>query len=262
LDILNLKCKISSCEKSDFFERKNQKDFKNEYNLPKGKNNDVNDINNDSNKNENIEENFISLNAEMNLIQNKFPEIFLFYKEKYLLDICQSISDVNVITYKLNELKEKEKIIKNCKEDEFVKSTNQTNSLIKLISEAIYNIDKDIFLKQKNVETKDQKFLEFENFNFKELEYFYYNYISKVYPNMENSIENSLLNMIKINDSFIFSLIILMTIFIFIFAIYIYFIYIKKLIHFLSISRCIFKIISTNMIFDTPKLVAWVESRF
>ncbi len=237
LNILNIKCKISSCEKSQFINRQLQSDFRLSYNYSF-----IQDVNSDQ---------------EMNLITNEFPEIYEFFETKYLLDICATISQINEITYDFNSESAKALLLGKCKKDKIILSANQTVSLMALIKDAIFNLDKNILLKN-----SDNKMDEFANENFKNMEYIYYNYMNKVYPNLEYYVELSLNSFSSKIETFIVSFMILFSVLILFFAIYIYFVYIKTLIHMLSISRCVIKVIPTNVIFGTPKLESWIESKF
>jgi len=238
LNILNIKCKISSCEKSQFINRDISSDFNLNYNYSY-----IQDP---------------SADQEMNSITNEFPEIHDFYESKYLLDVCETISQINEITYDFNSESAKALIISKCKNDKIIVSANQTVSLMALIKDAIFNLDKNIIL----LKNTNDRLEEFSNQNFKDIEYIYYNYLSKVYPNLEYYVELSLYNFSYKIEIFIVTFMILFSLLILIFAIYIYFVYIKTLIHMLSISRCVLRVIPTNVIFDTPKLEAWIESKF
>jgi len=237
LNILNIKCKISSCDKSQFINR----EIDENYNLY---------------FNHSLYENSFS-EDEMNSITVNFPEINDFYENKYILDICTTISSINEITYNLNPNQVKTEVENLCKNDIVIKSANNTLSLISLIKDSIYNLNKNITL-----QTSDNKLNEFSSDNFRMIEYIYFNYLNKVYPNMEYYIELALENFSFKIQIFIVTFMILFTFLIFFFALYIYLVYVKSLIHMLSISRCVLRVIPTNVIYDTPKLEAWIENKF
>lgn len=238
LNILNIKCKIFSCEKSQFFNRNYKKDFSLNYNFS-----------------------FIyeaDADEKMNLITNTFSDIYNFYENKYMLDICFTISDVSEIYFKLNTEDKKLQIINSCKKDNIIVASNQTNSLIKIIKDSIFNLEKNINLQP----TDYSNAVQFTNENFRVIEYIYYNYLNKIYPNFEYYIESAINGFSSNIEIFILIFMILFCLLIFIFAIYIYFFYINTLINLLAISRCVLRVIPTNVIFETPKLEAWIESKF
>jgi len=243
LNILNIKCKISSCEKSQFINR----DFTSTSN-----NNKDNDLN--YNYSYILDDNS---DQSMNSITNEFSEIYDFFEKKYMLDICSTISEINHVTYDTNSELQKNEIINKCKNDTIIESANHTISLITLIKDSIYNLDKKFLLK-----SPQDKLNKFSDENFKMIEYIYHNYLNKVYANLEYYIELSLENFSLEIEIFIVAFMILFSVLILLFAIYIYFVYIKTLIHMLSISRCVLRVIPTNVIFDTPKLEAWIETKF
>ena len=241
LNILNIKCKISNCEKSPVHDRKENKNP--EYNLV---------------YNYNFSSDAAADDEKMNQITNNYPELYDFYNNKYMLDICNTISDIDEILFKVNSAEKISVIINDCVKDKEVISSNNTVSLVNLIKDSIFNLDKEIFLKNNMVMQMEG----FNDDNFKRIEYVFYKYINKVYPNLEYYIRLSLYNFSNTIEIRIVILMILFSVLIFIFSIYIYFFYIKTLINMLSISRCVLRVIPTNVIFDTPKLEAWIESKF
>ena len=57
-------------------------------------------------------------------------------------------------------------------------------------------------------------------------------------------------------------MVVIFAIVIMIFAVYVIFVFIQKLIHLLSVSRCILRIIPTSVITNTNELESWIESKY
>jgi hypothetical protein len=72
----------------------------------------------------------------------------------------------------------------------------------------------------------------------------------------------SLNNYLKKEKILILILIICLGVIIAWFCIYIIVFFVKKLIHLLSVSRCILKIIPTTVINNTPDLEVWIENKY
>ena len=101
----------------------------------------------------------------------------------------------------------------------------------------------------------------FNETNFKNIEYIFYNYIFSVGDYFGDSIRENLdhylLNKMKILICLIFGL----TLIIILYSILFMSLYIPRLIHFLSVSRSVMKIIPTSIIMITQELENWIENK-
>jgi len=182
---------------------------------------------------------------------NLFPNVNEFYNEKFLLNACSAAFN------KEREFDE----YNNCLNDMTIKMANNTDNLIKLINELIFNIKK--------------------KYEFSYMENYYYNkrdlFNSSSYSEIEKMFFKYLINVPKsfiiyaANDlyDYLFQklIIVIILIVIFIVSSIIYCLItrislIKKIIHNLKVSRCIMKIIPTSIIISTPELETWIENKY
>lgn len=189
-----------------------------------------------------------------------FDALTDFYSNKYLLNACGVIweSTDNSTNSKYNL----------CVNDNVIKSSNNTDSLLKLVDETVTTILKDRDMKMgKSYMTYDNRTVTFstqylfESKSFYDLEYIFYNYITPISDSFSTVVSTSYeeyLNSVKTN---IVILICVFVLSILIFSFYIAFIYTRKLVQLLSVSRVIFRIIPTMVIINTPELEVWIESK-
>ena len=186
-----------------------------------------------------------------------FKEMDTFYNEKFLLDACGAIYSYNTSEYD------------ECITDELIQSANNTESLLKLISETIDNIYQDQEFKQgtyytltNGSKTKYKNYFLFSSTSFNTLEYVFYKYIAPVANNFTSICINCLLDYLNDKRNIVIALVIIFCILVIGCCIYIGFLFIAKLIHLLSVSRCILKIIPTTVINNTQELEMWIESKY
>jgi PAS domain-containing protein len=189
-----------------------------------------------------------------------FTALTDFYSNKFLLDACGAIYDStdNSTTSKYST----------CLKDDLIKSSNNTDNLLKLIDETVATIIKDKEIKTgksymlyDNTTVAFSNPLLFESKSFMELEYIFYNYITPISDAFSSVISVSFEDYL---DSVKVKIIILICVFvlsILVFSFYIAFIYTRKLVQLLSVSRVIFRIIPTMVIINTPELEVWIESK-
>jgi PAS domain S-box-containing protein len=206
--------------------------------------------------------NTISSEDKQNIIEQiKFyPVLDDFYNNKYLLSICDTLYNVNISEYYNKASYE------NCMKDNFIQSANNTESLLKNVFDNIFAINKQIQIqlqKQMNNSLFDESLYKpYESRNFMELEYAYNNFILKL-PSVLDSIFNlSLSNYLAEQRQLIFSMIVIFSIILLIFSLYIIFIFTGTLIHLLSISRCLVKVVPTGIINKTQELEEWIENKY
>ena len=99
----------------------------------------------------------------------------------------------------------------------------------------------------------------YESKSFNNLETIYYNYVAPVSDNFAKICSLSLLHFLKNKRNSVVFLAIIFFIMVLFQCTYIAFCFIKKLIYLLGVSRCIVKIIPSNVINSTQELENWIE---
>ena len=176
---------------------------------------------------------------------NLFPEVDDFYNYKYLLNACMAaIKDIHSKEYNV------------CMNDTFIISANNTDNLLKLIDDLV-----DSIKKEDEMNNDDKKNL-FNTTYFRQIEYMFYNYIFSVGDNFAEAVTNNLNTYLYEKNLIIIFIAVtigvITCIYCIIFRVYI----IKRLIHHLSVSRCIMKIIPTSVIISTQELESWIENKY
>ena len=180
---------------------------------------------------------------------NAFPNVSEFYNEKFLLNACKAAyTNESSIEYIY------------CLIDPIIKAAINTENLLKLIDDLIFNL-----LKQDemvNVYQNESKNYLFSEYDFYKIEKIFYRFFLPVEKNFADCIKIDLENFL--NAFYLNSLIILASFGIVIILYYILSrcILIRNLIHHLTISRMIMKIIPTSVIISTPELETWIESKY
>ena len=175
-----------------------------------------------------------------------FEEIYNFYHNYYIIDICGSAYDFN-----------DERYIK-CKEMELPNSLNNTsdlldyilNKVVDLVSEANYNLNNNISYNIKNT---------FGSSTFTTLEESFYLYLIPVTDRMNKAILKSMHSMVKSEKNKIIIIIIIFNIGVLIFILYVKYGFMRTFEYLLSISKCIIKIIPSSMISSNQDLENWLE---
>jgi hypothetical protein len=202
---------------------------------------------------------FFALNRIEDIVRNigLFPTLSDFYNNKFLQNACLVIynkTDANYTT---------------CFDDVIIESANNTDSLLKLLEETVAIIEKDKKMKTGNKYLSkngtelmfSNKYL-FESEYFNELETVFYKYLYPVSDSFSWIFKDSLQAFLDSKRITIIILVVVFVIVILIFAMYVIVLFINKLIHLLSVSRCILKIIPTNVITNTNELESWLESKY
>lgn len=186
-----------------------------------------------------------------------------YYEKLYMSNAC--LASFNITEYDtMNENSVKiynDPLYKECMNDVLIKSANNTEGLNQLVENKVNLIRNDIKLNQ----MKNPNFSPYEMFysdNFYIFEKAFYKYLIKINDNFETVIKEGLeKHLNQMGDL----LVIVMVIFgcsIALIGVYIGFFLINKLIHLLSVSRCILKIIPTNVINNTQELENWIENKY
>ena len=205
----------------------------------------------------NIKELNVTKLNDYNIIQDLlkslkyFPIVNEFYNDKYLLNACSASFD---------QENQKEDYNK-CLNDLTIKTANNTENLLRLIDDLILNIKKEYEIQVNNNHLYNKKNL-FNEINYREIENIFFNYLINVEGNFVSivmiNLSSFLYNKVRKN---IIILILYALISIF-FCVITRLIIITKIIHYLSVSRCIMKIIPTYAIISTPELEFWLESKY
>ena len=189
--------------------------------------------------------------VDMNLIQevikgaDLFPKVEDFYYMKFLLDACLA---------GINDTKSEE--FSYCRQDPLMISANNTDNILKLIDDLIDSIIKE------NEMNKDYKRNLYNTSIFRQIEYMHYKYVFDVGDNLEDAVITGLNTYLFQKKIFIIIFIGLLGLVISFYCVVFGFILINGLVHHLSVSRCIMKIIPTSVIISTQELETWIENRY
>jgi len=185
-----------------------------------------------------------------------FPQIEDYYNNRYLLDACYASIDKNI---------EKEKY-DNCLNDSIITSSNNTDNLMKLIHNIIDNIYKkdemDNYVYGPVSNPDEYRILLFNETNFQNVEYIFFNYIFSVCDFFGDSVIENLDNYLLTKKKYLIFLVFGLVFIIFFYCILFLIIYIPRIIHYLSVSRSVMKIIPTSIIMITPELENWIENKY
>ena len=187
-----------------------------------------------------------------------FKELSDFYNNYFLLNACDTAFDKtkNQVEYET------------CLKDVLIQSANNTDSLLKLIDETVENLYKEQEMKNNTkVECGNEtcpftEFMLYGTDSFNQLETIFYKYISPVSDNFARIIKLSLESFLDEKQIVIIILIVVFGVIIIGFSIYIGVFFVDRLIHLLSVSRCILKIIPTTVINSSQELEGWIENKY
>jgi hypothetical protein len=191
--------------------------------------------------------------VNMDLIQevikgvNIFPEVSVFYNEKFLLDACAAAMPGGT---------DSEDYIK-CLDDNLIVSANNTDNLLKLVDDLVDNIKKEY-----EMNTNIDKKTLYSTTYFKQIEYMFYNYLFNVGDNFADVVNRDLNKYLYERQLIVIIIAILIGVVIVIYCLVFGIILIKRLVHHLSVSRCIMKIIPTTVIISTQELETWIENKY
>ena len=181
---------------------------------------------------------------------NLFDLVNDFYNNKFLLDACAAY---------LEGGKNNPNYVQ-CKEDTLIKSANNTDNLIKLINDYVQNIKKEYEIESRNPGFFNQKL--FGTTYFQTMEEIFYLYILPVGTVFSKIVTEDLNSFLKLIKVAIIALIICLEVIMIIYCVYLMIFFVKKLVNYLSVSRCIMKIIPTSVIISTQELETWIESKY
>ena len=182
-----------------------------------------------------------------------FKKIEDYYNNKYLLNACEAVID------KILEPEKFEYCINN---DSIISTANNTDNLLKLADNIIDNIyKKDEMYRDTNGFQVNRLSL-FNESNYQNLEYIFYNYIFTVGNFFDNIIKINLDEYLIMKIRILILLVCCLALVLIIYCIVFIIIYIPRLVHFLSVSRSVMKVIPTSMIMHTPELENWIENKY
>ena len=193
----------------------------------------------------------------MDLIQevikgiNLFKDVNEFYNNKFLLDACAA-------SIPKEQYKEK---YDNCTKEKIIISANNTDNLIKLIEDFVENIYKEYEMNQKEKINYNKEKLYNTN-HFQQMEEIFYRYIIPVGNIFAEIVNNDFKNFLKREKTKIIILVVFLGIIMFIYCLYLGIFFIQELIHYISVSRCVMKIIPTSIIISTQELETWLENKY
>ena len=181
---------------------------------------------------------------------NLFDYVNDFYNNKFLLDACAAYLDGG----------RDNPNYESCKNETLIKSANNTDNLIKLINDYVENINKEYLIEKNSPGFFKQKL--FETTAFQTMEEIFYLYILPVGSVFSGIVTDDLNSYLKFVKSIVIALIVCLEIIMIIYCIYLMIFFVKKLVNYLSVSRCIMKIIPTSVIISTQELETWIESKY
>ena len=194
--------------------------------------------------------------VDMGLIQevikgiNLFDNVRDFYNKKFLLDACAASMEVD---------KTDENYIE-CNNDTLIISANNTDNLIKLIDNLVENIYKEYDLDKNSSDYFKQKL--FNSSYFQRMEEIFYKYIINVGDNFAKLVVKDFNDFLKNKKTLITILVVCLGVIMFIYCVYLGIFFVRKLVHYLSVSRCVMKIIPTSVIINTQELETWIENKY
>ena len=181
---------------------------------------------------------------------NLFDQVNDFYNNKFLLDACAAYLDGGKNNPKYQS----------CSDQILIASANNTDNLIKLINDYMENIYKKYDMESKLPFYYKQML--FGETYFQTMEDIFYNYILPVGSVFAGTVEEDFKSYLKNQKSIILAFIICLEIIIIFYCFYLIVFFVKKLVNYLSVSRCIMKIIPTSVIISTQELETWIENKY
>ena len=194
----------------------------------------------------------------LNVIEgmNAFHEVSEFYNLNFLANACGTVINNETSPVKYNE----------CMNDTLIISANSTDSLIRLITDIVNNLKTEYGIREEkkadNKTIEEIKLSLFETEYFQLMEKAFFKYILPVGNNFAEIVTIDLNNYLNGNKTLIILLILLLFILMIIYCLFLGITLIKQLIHYLSVSRCIMKIIPTSVIINTQELENWIENKY
>jgi amino acid permease len=147
-----------------------------------------------------------------------------------------------------------------CLNENLIVSANNTDNLIKLVDSIVDNINKE-----DSIMGGTKGYTTFQLFNtsyFNQMEEIFYKYIIPVGDNFASLVREDLDNYLTERKILVLILVCVLGAIMIIYSLIFGIIFINQLIHYLSVSRCIMKIIPTSVIISTQELENWIENKY
>ena len=195
--------------------------------------------------------------VDYNIIQevikglNLFSKISYFYNEQFLLNACGAA--INNITHPDE--------YSSCLEDSTIMTANNTENILKYIDDLIANLQKEFEINNKTNNNYERRNL-FNQTNYKDIEKIFFKYIMGVDDTFVNSLLVDLEIFLLQKQLLVIIIMVTFALLVIIYCIVYRIFLIKKLIHYLTVSRCILRIIPTSIILSTPELEGWIENKY
>ena len=175
-----------------------------------------------------------------------YPLLNEFYNKYYLLDACGSVFELNSENYI------------NCYNDPLVNLINNTDTFIDMLKEKIENL---LYEYESNIKINKNynPFTLVSSNDYSMMEKIYYVFIIPVIDRLDDIILKSVNDELRKDKRLAIFVIIFLCSSMGIFIIYVKFSFLKKLDYFLNISKCVVKIIPSNMISMNQDLENWLE---
>ena len=147
-----------------------------------------------------------------------------------------------------------------CMNDTLIASANNTDNLLKLVDDWVDNIHKENDM-NKNGKLEDRIHL-FNTTYFNNIEKMFYKYIFNVSEHFQSVLRKDLKDYLHEKTVELYTVVIFMGVLTSFVCIVLGYFFIKRLIHHLSVSRIILKIIPTSVIISTQELETWIENKY
>ena len=181
---------------------------------------------------------------------NLFDKVNDFYNNQFLLDACAAHLEGGTQNSKY----------KDCLNQTLIQSANNTDNLMKLIKDYRENIKKEHELEKDIPGYYNQQL--FKEQYFKMMEEIFYIYIQPVGTVFSDIVKNDFNSFLKNKKSLIVAFITCLEFIMLVYCLYLIIFFVKKLVNYLSVSRCIMKIIPTSVIISTQELETWIENKY
>ena len=178
---------------------------------------------------------------------NFFSELKIFYNEKFLINACSA-------AFK-NQTSEE---FKKCSVDLIIQTANNTENLLKLIEDYIFNIEKEYEINL-NLNNSNNNLNLFNDTKFMQIEKIFFKFFIGVDENFSSSLLKDLLIFLGNNKEIIIIVLVAFSIFIIIVCFLCRIIMMRNLIKVLTKVAFMIKIVPTSVIITTPELENWIE---
>ncbi len=180
----------------------------------------------------------------------KFDEILNLYNNMQI-NICDAAFDKKTDVNKYNA----------CLIDPIVQTVNNTNSIFNSIENEV----NDLLQLMEYYISLDKNYETIELYNSNEIEYceyLYYNYLVSFIDNIAAATLNNQKKALDDKNKIALIIYVLVIIEIVIYSAYIWIFFLKKIIYYLSVARCILRIIPISVINSTPDVANWIENNY